>query len=95
MLNSFDYSINDMGKSITTKYDGKMLILLNVYLYDGPITLQYLPSGGIQTIYNNELVIRVKDGFIACKSVIYDCNYYSINAFVKLYPNLINQILPN
>lgn len=91
----FNYKINNITKDIKTTYNGKVLILKNVYIYNGPITLQFLPSGGIQTIYNDELVIRISDGYIACKEVIYDNKYYLIKDFYKLYNNLINTILPN
>ncbi len=91
----FNYNINNFSKDIITTYKGKVLILKNVYIYDGPLTLQYLPSGGVQTIYNDELVIRINDGYIACKEVIYDNKYYLINDFYKLNYNIINTILPN
>ncbi len=92
---NFNYNINNIDKDIVTKYNGKTLVLKNVYIYDGPVTLQYLPSGGIQLIYNDELVIRINDGFIACKEVIYDNKNYLINDFYKIHNNLINTILPN
>jgi hypothetical protein len=39
-----------VGENILTTFKQKELILINVQMYDGPITMQYLPYGGIQCI---------------------------------------------
>lgn len=78
---------------ITTLY-GKLLILKNVYDYDGPITLQYLPIGGIQAIFDNAMIINSRYGFIATEEVVYDGIRYTIRKFKKKFPNLVNLVLP-
>ena len=82
-------------KNIETLFLGKKLILKNIYLYQGPLTMQYLPFGGIQMIYNNQMVINTNIGYIATKKVEYDGKIYSIEEFSNLYNHLINLVLPN
>ena len=78
----------------TTLY-GKKLILKNLYQYVGPLTMQYLPYGGIQMIINGQMVISTNIGYLATKEVEYDGIYYTINEFSNRFSNLVNLILPN
>ena len=82
------------GKDILTKYDGKDLLLKNVYFYHGPVTMQYIPYGGIQCVYNYNLIITTKSGFIACDSVIFNGKEYKTKEFVEIFDDLVNVILP-
>ncbi len=88
-------NLNLNTKNIETLFLGKNLILKNIYLYQGPLTMQYLPFGGIQMIYNNQMVINTNIGYIATKEVEYDGKIYSIEKFSNLYPHLVNLVLPN
>ncbi len=93
-MNNFEEVI-DLSKNIVTTFKGKILVIKKPYLYFGPVTLQYLPNGGIQTIYQNQLVINCKNGFIASKEVEYEGKNFTIEEFSKQYGELVNTILPN
>ncbi len=84
---------NEYYNDIVTKLYGKELILKQPYLYYGIVTKQLLPSGGIQTLFEDKMIIKINDGFIAVEEVIYDNKLYSISEFSKLYDNLINTVL--
>ena len=69
----FNFSEKIEGnQDVVTTYKGKKLILKNVYYYKGPVTMQYLPYGGIQSTFNKTIIINSKYGFIGCDEVIYD-----------------------
>lgn len=92
----FDFNSNAIiGSDIHTTLNGSLLILKEVYYYDGPITMQYLPYGGIQAVINNQLIINCKDGFITCKYVIYNNKVLSLTEFISQNKNLVNMVLPN
>lgn len=93
-LFNFDQEVV-IGSDLFTTYLGKELILKNVYRYYGPITMQYLPYGGIQSVYQNQLIINTKSGFIATKEVVYDHIKMSTKEFIDLFPNLVNEVLPS
>lgn len=96
LINMTDFnSLIDLNKDIVTTYKQKELVLLRPYLYDGPITLQYLPYGGIQSTFNYHLIINTKNGFIAIDELIYDNKKMSSKEFITTHENLINTILPN
>ena len=84
-----------LNKDLKTTYKGKELILLNVYIYEGPITLQYIPYGGIQSVFNYHLIINTISGYITCDNLIYDNIVMSTKEFVLKYSDLVNQVLPN
>ena len=85
----------DLSNPIITTFRQKELILLKPYLYDGPITMQYLPYGGIQSVFNYHLIINTVNGFIAVDNLIYDNNKMTSKEFIELFPNLVNEVLPN
>lgn len=92
------FDFNDeikLNTDIKTSYKGKSLILKEVYLYEGPVTMQLLPYGGIQSVYNYNLIIYTKSGFICPKEIIYDDIKLTVKEFILRYPNLVNEILPN
>lgn len=84
-----------LNKDLKTTYKGKELILINVYIYEGPITLQYIPYGGIQSVFNYHLIINTISGYITCDNLIYDNIVMSTKEFVLKYSDLVNQVLPN
>lgn len=94
-LFNFNLDKVNLNDDIITTYKNKTLILKNVKLYYGPVTMQYLPYGGIQSVYNYNLIINTKDGFITCSYVIYDNVIMSNKEFIKTYNDLVNTILPN
>ena len=78
--------------SIETSLLDKKLILLNVRRYEGPVTRQLLPYG-IQSLFDNKLIIYAKVGFIYVEEVIYDSRKMKVTELVKEVPNLINEVL--
>lgn len=91
----FDFNNEiEMGTDIHTEYLGKKLILVNVSKYDGPVTMQFLPYGGIQSVYHNQLIINTKSGFIVPQKIIYDGVTYSNYEFTSKFDDLVNQVLP-
>lgn len=87
--------ILDLTQDIYTTYKGKQLILHNCYLYNGPVTMQYLPYGGIQSIFNFHLILNTKNGFIACDLLTYDNKLLTSKEFIINETNLVNTVLPN
>lgn len=85
----------DLTKDIETTYLGKKLILRKPYLYQGPITMQLLPYGGIQSVFHYHLIIYTRNGFIASDQVNYDGLEMSSKDFIDTYDNLVNEVLPN
>ena len=63
--------------------------------YDGPITMQYLPLGGIQAVINYHLIINTLKGFMFCDILIYDNRKMSSKQFIEMFPNIVNEVLPN
>lgn len=84
-----------VGENILTTFKQKELILVNVQLYDGPITLQYLPFGGIQSVYGNHLIINTLAGYVYVDEVVYDGVKMNTSQFIKLNKDLVNMVLPN
>ena len=89
----FDFSLKDIPLKVY--FNNEVIIFLEYEKYTGPITLQYLPSGGIQSLFHGFLIIKVNNGFLKVKKLIYkNVTFSSIN-FIKEVGeiNLINQIL--
>lgn len=63
--------------------------------YVGPITLQYLPNGGVQSMFDGHLIIKVNNGFLCVNKLTYQGKEYTSNEFIKFVgeENLINQVL--
>lgn len=77
------------GKNIYTKYNGVDIILKNMRYYYGMATRQYVENGAIQSIIDNMLIIKVGDKLMYTDSLEYANKEYSINSFVKIYPDFI------
>ena len=93
-MNEFNKIIKEHEDVVTT-FKGKVLTLVNMRYYDGPITMQYLPLGGIQSVYNNHIIINTLKGFMFCDIIIYDNKKMSSKEFIELYGNIVNEVLPN
>lgn len=86
----------DFRVPLKTTFRGKELTLYHCYLYQGPITLQALPYGGIQSIYQYHLIIYTKSGFVACDEIEYDGFFMTAKEFINQYEQqLVNTVLPN
>lgn len=92
----FDF-INEVniGDSILTKYNGKDLMLIDLKEYCGPLTMQYLPFGGIQSVFNYNLIIHFKNGYFNPSKILYDGKEISIKEFINTNKELVNLVLAN
>lgn len=79
---------------LITKFNNKELVLKNIKPYNGIITLQYLPNGGIQMIRDNKMIVNFNNAFYYTEEVNYDNKDYSIMEFNKMFKNLVNTVLP-
>ncbi|MDE6414285.1 MAG: hypothetical protein K2K48_02635 [Anaeroplasmataceae bacterium] len=92
----FDFSEEvNIGSDIYTTFQDKQLILKEVYRYYGPITMQYLPYGGVQSIYDNQIILNTKSGYVATRSVVYDGKEMSSEEFIKIFPDIVNEVFPS
>ncbi len=96
VCDSFDFNQEaEIGQDIHTTFQGKTLILQDVYVYEGPVTMQYLPYGGIQSVFDYHIILTTKGGFIASDSVVYDGEKLSSKEFIERFPDLVNEVLPS
>lgn len=94
-MTDFNKPIN-LCNDIETTFKGEKIILKKIYLYEGPITRQLLPYGGIQSIMNYAIIINCINGFIASNEVVYDNISMSSKEFIlKFGGDIVNQVLPN
>lgn len=93
-MNYFDFNEEiEEGQTILTKYKGKDLILVDLTVYEGPLTMQLLPYGGIQSVYNYNLIIHFKNGYFKPAKVIYEHNEMTVKKFITNNTDLVNYIL--
>ena len=91
---NFDFNTEvPIGEDLYTSYNGKELILKSVYRYYGPVPMQYLPYGGVQSLFDNQLIITTKSGFIATREVVYDHIKMTTKEFIQKFPNIMNEVL--
>lgn len=93
-MTNFNEYIN-LSEDIVTTLNGKILILKGLHNYEGMITMQLLPYGGIQGVNGGNLIIHVKNGYICPNEIIYDGKKYSPKEFCKLPIELVNRVLPD
>lgn len=91
----FAKPIDLSNNRLETMYNGRKLVLFNPKVYEGPITLQALPYGGIQSVYNNQLIINTVDGFISTDLIEYNGILMTTKKFIEIEDNLVNQVLPS
>lgn len=93
----FDFNKDSVKciKDLETKFNGHELFLVDIYPYNGPVTMQYLPYGGIQSVFDHQIIINTKEGFIATRKVIYDGKEMTSEEFIEAFPHLVNTVLPN
>jgi hypothetical protein len=90
------YNFNEeliIGSNILTKYKGLDLILIDMQEYIGPLTMQYLPYGGIQSVYDYNLIIHFKNGYFKPCEIIYNGKEISVKDFIIQNTDLVNTIL--
>jgi hypothetical protein len=55
--------------------------------------MQLLPYGGIQSVYNYNLIIHFKNGYFKPSSIVYEDKEISVKEFIENNENLVNVIL--
>lgn len=88
-------NLNTNVKKVETTLNGKQLIIKDMYPYIGPLTMQYLPNGGIQMIRDNQMIIKTNLGFLATNNIEYDGKKITANELANQFPYLVNTVLPN
>lgn len=66
-------------------FENNILIFIKFKKYKGPITLQYLSNGGIQSIYKNKLIIKVNNGYLEVSKLYLNNKSISSKKFINLY----------
>lgn len=63
--------------------------------YKGPITLQLLPYGGIQSLNRNKIIVALKNGYLEVSELIYKDEEMTSKDFINLVgrDELLNAIL--
>ena len=93
-MTDFNEIIHENEDVITT-FKGRKLILNNMKMYHGPINMQYLQNCGIQSVFDNKIIINTLNGFMFCDILIYDNKEMSSKEFIEMYGNIVNDVLPN
>lgn len=91
------YDSDDLQKPLfETSFQGSPLTLCSLKPYDGPVTLQYLPSGGVQSLTEGRLIIATTEGFMAPDEVIYNGVRQPTSDFVRTHEeDLVNSVFPS
>ena len=84
--------INKHNVSYYAYLNNKEVIFLSYKKYEGIITLQYLENGGITSLIDNKIIIKLKNGYLEISKLKYMNREYSSKEFIKLIgeKNLIN-----
>ena len=95
----FEIDFNNVTENeyeeVLTTLSNKKLVLLDFKPYEGPVTMQLLPNGGVQSIFGGNLIIQTNKGFYFSKEVIFDNERMDIETLDKKVKELINTVLPN
>ncbi len=91
---SKDFDFNSKERFLTYLGDEK-IIFVGYKKYDGPITMQFLPSGGIQSVFGYKLIVKVNNGFLEVNELIYNGKLMTSKEFIELKNDvsLVNQVL--
>lgn len=88
----FDF-INKHNNNVYYAYlDDKVVIFLNYKKYQGIITLQYLDNGGITSLIDNKLIVKVNNGYLEINKLLYNDKEVTSKEFINIIgeKNLIN-----
>lgn len=91
---SKDFDFNSKNYFVVY-FNEEKIIFTSYQKYEGPITMQYLPNGGIQSLFGYKIIIKVNKGFLEVDELIYKGKLYSSKSFIDLIGDLklINQVL--
>lgn len=72
--------------------DNKEVIFLKYKKYEGIITLQYLDNGGITSLIDNKLIVKVNNGYLEISKLLYNDKEVTSKEFIDIIKekNLIN-----
>ena len=72
--------------------DNKKVIFLKYKKYEGIITLQYLTNGGITSLIDNKLIVKVNNGYLEISKLLYNDKEVTSKEFIDIFKekNLIN-----
>ncbi len=76
-------------------YFDEPIYFLEYEPYVGPVTMQYLPDGGIQSLYAGFIIVKVHNGFMKVTKLYYQNQSFTSQEFNLKYPNLMNQVFQN
>lgn len=82
-------------EEIYTFFNGEQIIFIDYKKYDGPITMQFLPNGGIQSLFAYNIIIKTEDCFLSVTKLRYKNVVYSSKDFIDKYGDITNLVLPN
>ena len=87
----FDFNSKDSFR-VKIKDNNKEVIFISYLKYEGPITLQYLDNGGIISLFNYHLIIKVNNGYLDVTKLKYEDKVYTSKEFINLFGsnNLLN-----
>lgn len=94
-MQDFNEDIREDQREILTTFKGQDLLLKEVKRYEGPITMQYLPYGGIQSVFGGLIILNCRNGFFSSSQVVYQSKEFSSSEFIRLYGELVNTVLPS
>ena len=82
-------------EELTCKLNDEDLTFIDYERYIGPCTMQYLPNGGILCLFNNTIIIQVKNGILGVTKVKYKDKVYTSKEFIDKFEDLplVNEIL--
>ena len=90
---NFDLDIDITKKYYKTTFQGHSLILEGLQKYVGPVTMQYVPNGGIQSLFGGNIIIKTQYGYYYPQSVIYGGKRYEPKEFIDKYENISYAVL--
>lgn len=90
-----DFDFSSKNNDYYCYFNNEKLIITEFKKYERPITLQYLPNGGIQSLFNFKIIVKVNNGFLEINKLTYKGKTYSSKEFIKTIGefNLLNHQL--
>lgn len=76
-------------------FNDEKIIFTKYKKYNGPITLQFLPYGGIQSLNKNKIIVALKNGYLEVSELIYKDEEMTSIVFINLVgrDEVLNAIL--
>lgn len=68
-----------------TTFNEEEVLLLEYQKYEGPITLQYLENGGVQSLFHGHLIIKMNNGFLDVIKLKFKDQILTSNEFINMF----------